>query len=78
MSESSAHQLLERIREGDEQAATELFDRYVDRLIELARSRLSPKLARRLDPEDVVQSACRSFFRLARADRCELVSQGLF
>ena len=69
---SESPQLLERVREGDERAATELFDRYVDRLIELAASRLSPKLARRLDPEDVVQSACRSFYRLARADRCEL------
>ena len=60
--------LVQRIGEGDEDAAEILLDRYVDRLIGLARSRLSPKLARRLDPEDVVQSACRSFFRMTRGD----------
>ncbi len=42
-------------------------ERYADRLITLARSRLSKKLARRLDPEDIVQSACRSFFENAQA-----------
>jgi RNA polymerase sigma-70 factor (ECF subfamily) len=39
---------------------------YTDRLIALARSRLPRKLAGRVDPEDVVQSAFRSFFRIAR------------
>ena len=72
MSDSGSRYLLSRVRNGDEQAATELFDRYLDRLIELARSQLSPQLAPRFDPEDVVQSAYRSFFRLARADRCRL------
>src|SRR5262249_30496366 len=46
-----------------------LFRRYADRLIALARSRLPGKLARRVDPEDVVQSAYRSFFADARAGR---------
>ena len=50
----------------------EVVDRFVDRLIALARSRLSPKLARRIDPEDIVQSACRSFFRCVNAGRYEL------
>ena len=72
MLECESQQLLERVRSGDKDAAEELFERYVDRLIELARKRLSPRLARRLDPEDIVQSACRSFFRLARAGRYEL------
>jgi RNA polymerase sigma factor (sigma-70 family) len=56
-------------REGDQQAATVLVQRYADRLIALARSRLSTKLAQRVDPEDVVQSAYRSFFAGARAER---------
>lgn len=55
--------LLELVRSGDQSAATELHERYVGRLILLARSRLTPKHQRRVDPEDVVQSACRSFFR---------------
>ena len=59
--------LLERAGSGDDRAAAELFDRYVDRLVNLARKRLSPQLARRTDPEDIVQSAFRSFFRHVRA-----------
>lgn len=51
---------------GDEQAATALFDRYVERLIAMARTMLSEKLGRRVDAEDVVQSAYRSFFLGAR------------
>ena len=72
MRDHDPRKLLERVRDGDELAAVELLEQYVDRLIELARGRLSPKLARRLDPEDIVQSAYRSFFRLARADHYEV------
>ncbi len=59
--------LVNRWRAGDERAADDLFHRYVDRLLALARSRLSEKLAARFDPEDVVQSAYRSFFDKARS-----------
>ena len=72
MADSTTEQLLDRVHRGDEQAAEELLDRYVSRLIQLARSRLPSKLARRLDPEDVVQSACRSFFRRAGAGLYEV------
>ena len=54
-------------REGDSRAAAVLFDRYVVRLTSLARARLSQRLARRIDPEDIVLSAYRSFF-VAAAD----------
>src|SRR5262249_62295502 len=60
-------ELLERYQRGhDEAAAEELFRRYAGRLTALARSRLARSLAARVDPEDVVQSAYRSFFLLAR------------
>lgn len=51
---------------GNDAAATEMFDRYVGRLLNLARQRLSSKLARRVDADDIVQSAYRSFFAHAR------------
>lgn len=54
--------LVARWRAGDEGAATELYERHARRLIALTRSRLSEKLGRRLDPEDVVLSAYRSLF----------------
>lgn len=68
MSDEAAD-LLARFRNGDPQAASELFLRYSDRLVALARSRLSTRLNQRLDPEDVVQSAYRSFFAAVRAGR---------
>lgn len=65
MDEASVR-LFDRYREGDERAADELFRRYVDRLIGLARNRMSSGLERRVDAEDVVQSVYRSFFAHAR------------
>jgi RNA polymerase sigma factor (sigma-70 family) len=65
--DDGAPELLARWQAGDERAADELFRRYADRLIGLARSRLSARLAGRVDAEDVVQSAYRSFFADARA-----------
>jgi RNA polymerase sigma factor (sigma-70 family) len=67
----SAH-LVVRWRNGDQEAAAELFRRYSDRLIGLARNRLSSKLAARVDAEDLVQSVYRSFFAGARGDRYDL------
>jgi RNA polymerase sigma-70 factor (ECF subfamily) len=41
----------------------ELVERYAQRLLALARTQLPERLRRRIDPEDVVQSVYRSFFR---------------
>ena len=62
--------------EGNQQAAGELFQRYAERLLALARRRLSARLARHVDPEDVVQSAYRSFFAGARDGRYEFRRDG--
>ena len=58
--------LLRQCRQGDEDAATRLYTRYVNRLRALAEARCSRALARRVDPDDIVQSAFRSFFRGVR------------
>lgn len=76
LTEASEEQLLERWKSGEETAAKEIVERYVTRLIALARTRLSAKLRRRVDPEDVVQSAYRSFFRHAADDRYVLNRSG--
>jgi RNA polymerase sigma-70 factor (ECF subfamily) len=69
--------LVTRWREsGDQAAAAELFDCYAARLITLVRAHLSEKLARRFDPEDVVQSAFRSFFVGTRDGRLLLRQSG--
>lgn len=74
--EEDSVELLARWKGGDESAATELFDRYVNRLVGLARSQLSDRMKRRVEPEDVVQSAYRSFFRKAGNDRYTLEKSG--
>jgi RNA polymerase sigma-70 factor (ECF subfamily) len=68
--------LVERWRGGDEQAADELFRRYMDQLVSLARNQMTSRLSQRIDPEDVVQSAFRSFFVASRAGRFELRQGG--
>src|SRR5262245_57146946 len=54
--------LMEQLRSGEDGAAREVFRRYSRRLIGLARGRIAGRLAHRVDPEDVVQSAFKSFF----------------
>ncbi len=44
-------------------------ERYTERLLGLAARRLPSRVRRRVDPEDVVQSAYRSFFQRLREGR---------
>jgi RNA polymerase sigma factor (sigma-70 family) len=59
--------LLKLWQAGDETAAQKLFERYLERLLALARRRISQRLASRVDPEDVVQSVFRTFFGRVKA-----------
>lgn len=61
--ESSDRSLLRRFRKGQADASTKLYVRYANRLQALAARRSSPELGRRLDPEDIVQTVFRTFFR---------------
>jgi RNA polymerase sigma factor (sigma-70 family) len=74
--DSDSLTLLARWRDGDQAAATELFQRYAVRLIGLAQRRLSERLAARVDPEDVIQSVYGSFFAGARNGRFVLQRSG--
>jgi DNA-directed RNA polymerase specialized sigma24 family protein len=69
MDEYSSADLVKQWQAGSEQAAGELVRRYAERLLGLARNLLSARLARHVDPEDVVQSVYRCFFTSARTDR---------
>jgi RNA polymerase sigma-70 factor (ECF subfamily) len=60
--DQSSTELLKAVQSCDSGAATELFERYVPRLKALVQSRLSALMSRRIDSDDVVQSALRSFF----------------
>jgi RNA polymerase sigma factor (sigma-70 family) len=61
----SDHSLLRRFRRGQDDAPTLLYLRYAERLRALATRQSSPGLSARLDPEDIVQSVFRTFFRRA-------------
>ena len=65
-------QLVERWRAGDQEAARQLFDRYVSRLLSLARKRISQRLSARVDPDDIVQSVFRTFFGRAKAGQFQI------
>jgi RNA polymerase sigma-70 factor (ECF subfamily) len=62
-SSSSDRSLLRRLRQGQADAPTQLYLRYAERLQALAARQTSPELGRRLDPEDIVQTVFRTFFR---------------
>jgi RNA polymerase sigma-70 factor (ECF subfamily) len=54
--------LLDLWRKGDEGAARQIVERYLERLLLIARRRISQRLASRVDAEDIVQSVFRTFF----------------
>ena len=54
--------LMGRLRSGEDGAAREVFVRFAARLAGLARRHLDGRPAVKVDPEDVVQSAYKSFF----------------
>jgi RNA polymerase sigma-70 factor (ECF subfamily) len=60
--ESSFDELMQHLRQGDQQAAEEVFARFVHRLIGLARAHLDSRIRRKEDADDVVQSVFASFF----------------
>jgi RNA polymerase sigma-70 factor (ECF subfamily) len=61
MSNSFA-EFLARLQNQDDAAAQELFARFAQQLIVLAHRHMGAGLRRKVDPEDVVQSAYKSFF----------------
>jgi RNA polymerase sigma-70 factor (ECF subfamily) len=62
---SSDRSLLRRFQRGEADAATLLFLRYAQRLGSLAWTQRGADLSGRFDPDDIVQSVFRTFFRRA-------------
>jgi RNA polymerase sigma-70 factor, ECF subfamily len=70
--EANDRSLLRRVREGESEAAVQLYDRYARRLLALAAKRTGRDLSTRFDPEDVLQSVFRTFFRRAARGEYDL------
>ncbi|SIO58812.1 RNA polymerase sigma-70 factor, ECF subfamily [Singulisphaera sp. GP187] len=68
--------LMARLRSGEDAAAREVFERFAGRLVALARGRFNRLLARKVDPEDVVQSAFKSFFVRHREGKLDVGDSG--
>jgi RNA polymerase sigma-70 factor (ECF subfamily) len=64
-SRPSDRTLLRRFQRGEAGAATLLYLRYAARITSLAGTQRGPNLASRFDPDDIVQSIFRTFFRRA-------------
>jgi RNA polymerase sigma-70 factor (ECF subfamily) len=63
-----------RLRARDGDAARELFQRFTHQLVALARRQFGTRLRHKVDPEDVVQSAYKSFFGRYGAGNLEVGS----
>jgi RNA polymerase sigma factor (sigma-70 family) len=61
--DANSTELIELWRQGDKAAATELYRRYLDRLLNVIRPRLSERFQGVLDAEDVCASAFRTILR---------------
>jgi RNA polymerase sigma-70 factor (ECF subfamily) len=67
-----ARLLIERWKSGDQAAAEAIYQRYARRLSALAATHMSQRLARRVGPDDIVQSVFRTFFRRSRDGQFEI------
>src|SRR5438270_12388062 len=64
--------LIRGLRDGDQGVAFEFWRQYGEALHRLADRNLAPGLRRRVGPEDIVQSACRTFLRRAQVGEFQL------
>jgi RNA polymerase sigma-70 factor (ECF subfamily) len=71
-SHDSFSQILARLRAGDDAAAEAVFRRFAQRLIAVAHQQIAARLHCKIDPEDVVQSAFKSFFLRQKSDPLEV------
>lgn len=62
-SEPEFDAVLTGLRAGDNAAATLLFEKFASQLLHVTRQNLNGQIRRKLDPDDVVQSVFRTFFR---------------
>jgi RNA polymerase sigma factor (sigma-70 family) len=68
-SENSISQYIERLKQGDSDAADQVWNRYVRRLIQFAKNRFTTRRKSVADEEDVVQQAFCDFFQMVKEDR---------
>lgn len=71
-----ARELLQRCQAGDDAAFDELHRRYAQRLLKVAEGKLTGRVRRREDADDVIQSVFRTFFRRAASGEYSVQHSG--
>lgn len=71
ISDASDQALVVAVRNGDQNSASELYDRYARRVFGLVRAQMSNWLATVTEPDDIVQSVFKSVFRGVASGRYE-------
>jgi RNA polymerase sigma factor (sigma-70 family) len=72
--DNSFQELMERVQKGDQDAARRIVDEFFRRLIGLARTRLDGAILQKEGPEEIVNSALKSFFKRQATKPFELAS----
>ena len=70
--EEDWQKVIRGLRAGDREIIGRFFREYGPSLERLAEKNLPPGMRRRIGPEDIVQSACRTFFRRAQGGEFQL------
>ncbi len=73
----SLAECLHHLSIGDQAAAREIYERFIDQLIHLASQRLNRNLGAMADPESVAHSAFESFFERQHAGQFALYNWGM-
>jgi RNA polymerase sigma factor (sigma-70 family) len=71
-SEESFDEMMARLRSGDDAAAASVFQRFVSRLFAVAVRQFDARMRNRIDVEDIVLSAYKSFFLRNRRSEFDL------
>ena len=70
--DSDWNEMIQGLREGDQTVCSQFWNQYGPVLENVAARQLSSRLQRRVGPDDVVQSACRTFFRRVSSGQFDL------
>lgn len=76
MHDDETVELVDRWRGGDQDAATELYERYFDRLMQIVAGHVMQTYRKQVEPEDVVQSAFGTVFRRMKNGSFSFKSDG--
>ena len=63
MNQDGWNEMIVGLRDGDAKACSDFWQQYGGRLQAVAQKQISERIQRRVGSDDVVQSACRTFFR---------------